>query len=92
MTSGMQNELLVRSRKKLFEAKKWGYCSFLRVLVLEWVDWFNLQQTVYKGPFVTTSALESLSWHLATTVPEPASSRKGVKWSFSPYSGLAPKV
>lgn len=44
--------------------------SFFRVLVLEWVDWFNLQQTVYKGPFVVTSSLDAGSWQSAATVPE----------------------
>lgn len=61
----------MRSRKEFFEAEKWNSYSFFRVLVLEWVDWFNLQQTVYKGPFVVSSSLDAGSWHSAATVPEP---------------------
>ena len=34
----------MRVKKKFFEAEKWDSYSFFRVLVLEWVDWFNLQQ------------------------------------------------
>lgn len=45
--------------------------SFFRALILEWADWFHLQQTVYKGPFVMPSSLDAISWHLAATVPEP---------------------
>ena len=72
----------MRGKKKFFEAEKWDGYSFLRVLVLEWVDWFNLQQTVYKGPFVMTSSLDAVSWQLATTVPESTKPQERCKMEF----------
>lgn len=70
----------MRGKKKFFEAEKWDGYSFLRVL--EWVDQFNLQQTVYKGPFVMTGSLDAVSWRLATTVPESTKPQERCKMEF----------